>query len=48
MIPYNKSQYYVGQLTADDAAKIYVKSGTLLLVGGAIGFYLIYKLLIQK
>ena len=47
MIQNNKLQY-IGQLTTDEAAQIYVKSGTLVIVGGLIGLYLIYKLLIQR
>ena len=47
MIPNTVSQH-VGQLTTDEAAQAYAKSGTLIIVGGIIGLYLVYKLLIQR
>ena len=47
MIPNNRLQH-IGQLTTDEAAQAYAKSGTLIIVGGIIGLYLVYKLLIQR
>lgn len=38
----------VGQLSPEEASKIFAKSSGLMIGGLVIGFYLIYKLLIQR